>query len=395
MVVAGFPQPHDPCTGIFNLHAAKALRGTVDLSVIRLRAWKPNRRAIEVSEHDNIPLVTVTAPQVPRLTTLNIVLYRLLAPAGVAELFRDYDLIHSVDAVSTGIIASAWAQRAGIHHVTQIVGSDLNSTLPRIHQSRGVAGWESHIHGVACNSLNLQHAFARMYPGVPNIRTVYRGTDLQRYNPQGDAFGRLEHTPPVRFLFLGGFPPYPELPHAANTKGGETLLAAWREAEGKLASSGATLTIAGPESNGEKVVKWQAALRYPELVNLAGAIAPSMVPSHIRSSDVVLVPSMEEGLPNVAVESSACGRAVFGSHVGGIPEVVCDGETGLLLPAGDVPAWRNALMQYAGRFDELKQMGERARQRMETLFDARSYADRMIELYEAARRVPLSNPNKD
>jgi glycosyltransferase involved in cell wall biosynthesis len=129
----------------------------------------------------------------------------------------------------------------------------------------------------------------------------------------------------------------------------------------------------------------------PSRVHLAGHLRPDQIPGHIRAADVVLIPSMEEGLPNVATEASACGRPVLGSRVGGIPEVVVDGETGLLLPPGEVEAWKKALIIYAKKAPELKEMGRRARSRMEQLFDSRTYAQNLLKLYKVALQEPLSS----
>jgi glycosyltransferase involved in cell wall biosynthesis len=98
---------------------------------------------------------------------------------------------------------------------------------------------------------------------------------------------------------------------------------------------------------------------------------------------------MQEGLPSVAMEASACARTVFGSNVGGIPEVVIHEETGLVLPPGDVPAWRNALVGHARQPALVKSMGERARKRMETSFDSNRYAPQILDLYRAALEQPV------
>ena len=97
---------------------------------------------------------------------------------------------------------------------------------------------------------------------------------------------------------------------------------------------------------------------------------------------------MQEGLPNVAMEAAACGRAVFGSMVGGIPEVVRHGVTGLILPPGDVTAWANAIVEYSTQAAALERMGKSARQVMELSFDHRRYAPEMLDLYAAALREP-------
>ena len=195
---------------------------------------------------------------------------------------------------------------------------------------------------------------------------------------------------PVRFLYLGGFPSYPGLPYTSNTKGGETLLKAWKGSEKRLDSTGASLTVAGPYSDTSQILSWRANLKRPDRVDILGLIRPDAVPTVIQSSDVVLIPSLQEGLPNVAMEASACGRAVFGTDTGGIPEVVINGETGLILPAGNVAAWQDALTEYANKVDELRRMGYRATNRMETLFHASNYAPRMLDLYTAAMREPVT-----
>ena len=69
------------------------------------------------------------------------------------------------------------------------------------------------------------------------------------------------------------------------------------------------------------------------------------------AADVVAVPSIEDNLPNVMLESLACGRPVAGSAVGGIPDAVRPGATGWLAPAGDVAAWRAMLTEALAAVD--------------------------------------------
>lgn len=389
MIVNGFPHPAQPNGGIANFRTARALAELTDLKVVFLRSWKPGRRLISLSgsEYGGVPVITLAIPQLPLSSVagflINVALYRSLGWLLLRSVLRDRDLIHSVGALP-GIVGSNWARRTGIHHVYQATGSDVNTSFPSVHAEGTILGWERHIHGVACVSRVLEIEFRTLYPHVPNVRTAYRGVNVDHFQPVGSAAGPLADRPPVRYLFLGGFPSYPSQPYRSNTKGGETLLAVWKAAEEGLISANASLLIAGPESCHDRINSWRANLLQPQRVYIEGIISPDMISGYMRSADVVLLPSMQEGLPSVAMEASACARPVFGSNVGGIPEVVTHEQTGLLLPAGDVTAWGSALVHHARQPALLRMMGERARKQMETQFDSNRYAPRILDLYRTA-----------
>jgi glycosyltransferase involved in cell wall biosynthesis len=389
LAVGGFPLPERPSRCVFNLRAAQALQGVAEVQVLFLRAWLPGRRFRNVTFVEGLPITTVALPQLPNAFLSNALLNGALGQSLTRPLLRNFDVLHSVDIAGIGIAASFWARSAKVPHVAQAIGSDVNSILPKIGRHRLIAGWEKAVTGVACNSEALVGAFRALFPTVPNVRAVYRGVDLARFSPDGTTAGPLASRTPVRFLFLGGFPAYSQLPHGNNTKGGQTLVAAWEAVENELAKAGATLLLAGPETDNESIAAWRRRCHHPERVFIEGPIAPEMVPAYLRSADVVMLPSLEEGLPNVALEAAACGRAVFGSEVGGLPEAIIHRETGLLLPAGDPAAWAEALREFAVQPDRLAQMGARGRQFMFARFDWRNYAPQMLELYRSALALPV------
>lgn len=78
-------------------------------------------------------------------------------------------------------------------------------------------------------------------------------------------------------------------------------------------------------------------------VTFAGRKTPAEVAAYMRAADALCLPSFNEGLPNVVLEALASGLPVVASAVGGIGEVLRDGERGTLVPAGDEAALAAAL----------------------------------------------------
>ena len=122
-------------------------------------------------------------------------------------------------------------------------------------------------------------------------------------------------------------------------------------------------------------------------ITLRGFVPHAEVPAVLRSLDLLVLPSIYEEMGSVLAEAMACGLPVVASDVGGIPDVVRDGETGILVPPGDVVALTKALDGVLGD-DEL-----RARLSAEAALQARRYswpglAARVAALYAAARPAP-------
>lgn len=93
-------------------------------------------------------------------------------------------------------------------------------------------------------------------------------------------------------------------------------------------------------------------------------------------ADVVVLPSYTEGLPNVALEASAAGVPIVATAVGGTPEVVKDGETGLLVPSGRPIAMAEALNRLLDSGELRRSMGDAGRRRMREQFTFEAQAER-------------------
>jgi glycosyltransferase involved in cell wall biosynthesis len=105
------------------------------------------------------------------------------------------------------------------------------------------------------------------------------------------------------------------------------------------------------------------------------------LPALYAALDVVVLTSRNEGTPVALVEAGAAGRAAVATRVGGVPDVVRDGKTGLLVPPGDpdaVAAGVSALLDDPGR---ARNFGEAARRDVSAIFTIDRLADDLADLY--------------
>jgi glycosyltransferase involved in cell wall biosynthesis len=115
--------------------------------------------------------------------------------------------------------------------------------------------------------------------------------------------------------------------------------------------------------------------------------ARGFVPHHAlrplyERASVVAVPSHREGFGVACAEAMAHGRPVVASAVGGLLDLVVDGETGLLVPPRDVPALRGALEQLLADRDLRRRFGEAGRERIQRDFSWPAVTDATIAAYE-------------
>ncbi len=150
----------------------------------------------------------------------------------------------------------------------------------------------------------------------------------------------------------------------------------------------ARLVIAGDGPERPSLEEQANRVGQAQAVHFAGWVAPSRVPEVIRDSSVVLVPSREgEAFGLVALQAAQMGRPVVAARVGGLPEVVADGETGLLFEPEDPSDMARAIMRLLERPEEASRFGRAGRRRALDLFTGRRYVDEYDRLYRHLART--------
>ena len=113
------------------------------------------------------------------------------------------------------------------------------------------------------------------------------------------------------------------------------------------------------------------------------------VPELLGAADSVLMPSLTEGFPRTAIEAMAAGKPVIATNVGGMPEAVIDGETGILVPARDSDALSAAIVRLVGDTDLQARLAQAGRKRAEKNYSVDRYVSRLDELYRRFSRTEV------
>jgi glycosyltransferase involved in cell wall biosynthesis len=117
------------------------------------------------------------------------------------------------------------------------------------------------------------------------------------------------------------------------------------------------------------------------------------VPAVLAASDVLLHPTARDAFPTALVEAMAAGLPTVATTVGGVPEIVADGETGLLVaPGAGADAVAAALARLLADPALRRRMGAAARRRFEERFTAERWAERLRAVYEAAGARSTADP---
>ena len=108
----------------------------------------------------------------------------------------------------------------------------------------------------------------------------------------------------------------------------------------------------------------------------------------LSACDSVIMPSLTEGFPRVAIEAMASSKPVIATHVGGVPEAIINNQSGILVPSKDIEAMAEAIISIATNSELATRLGLAARKRTEQRFAASSYVARLDEMYTRLAGIP-------
>lgn len=148
--------------------------------------------------------------------------------------------------------------------------------------------------------------------------------------------------------------------------------------------AGLRYVIAGEGEQRERIVERINELGLSENVLLAGLMNP--VAPLLKCADLVVMPSFYEPLGMAQCEALVLGVPVVASNVGGIPETVADGETGLLVEPGNLNAWVNALTWALDNLPRMRQMAQCGGKQVRSQFSVEANSAKLLQAIDFAKQ---------
>ena len=293
----------------------------------------------------------------------------------VASVHREvgFDVFHGHFAAHAGFVASALGRYVGRPSVVAVRGNDLDRLVFDPKKAFFVVRALAWADVVTVVSTDLARK-VRAFVGRDDAILIPNGVDAQLFRPlsRDETLAQGLGLPQGRAVigFVG---------EARAKKGLAVLLKAFA----RLASEHpVALFMVGGVRKADKPTVEYFRRRHPDLPLVLLPYRPQEeLPSLYALMDVVALPSLRDGLPNALLEAMACERAVVASAVGGIADVIADGEDGLLVPPRDEDALFGALRRLLDDSDLRSRLGRAARRKVLESYTPEKELNAYLALY--------------
>lgn len=286
------------------------------------------------------------------------------------------DIIHSFSATPEGYVGTLLSKKYKIPNICTLIGSDIEIspkfkpfsyklTRKMIEKSKALISVSK---SLIQSTLNI---------GTPSrkIDLIYMGVDTARFNYfESDRIALREelHIPETEIvlLFIGNL---------LKDKGVNDLIKAFSKLCKQNLKTHLIYIGDGPYKSDlqDKISEYKIGTK----VHLIGKKPHSEIHRWLNVSDIFILPSYHEGVPNVLLEAASCSRAIIATNVGGISEIIEDGKSGILINKGSVPELISALNHLISNPATIKSIGQEARTIVEKNFSWFENAERTIDIY--------------
>jgi len=350
-----FPNSAQPRRGLFNLQQVAALADACALWVVAPVPWRPRWRWLrrlglssvvaQIPAREVIEGITVEHPRYLAIPVLsrpfNGWLLYLSLRGAVRRIRREFpfDRILATWAYPD-VVAAAWIAKAHrVPVIAKLHGSDVHVDSRGPIRRRLIVAALRRCRRIVAVSDALKDEIVRWGLPAQKVAVISNGVDVKRFQPRERAEARRALDLPVDgrlIVFIGNL---------VAVKGAAYLLEAFHALRQRWGGSPLTLAIVGAGVDGRMLQERATALGVGDAVRFVGAKPHEEIPQWLNAADVLCLPSVSEGCPNVVIEALACGTPVVATRVGGVAELVRDGELGFLVSPKDAEAMAAGLQQ--------------------------------------------------
>ena len=288
-----------------------------------------------------------------------------------------FDVLHAYFLSQAGFIATYAGKYLKIPSVVSIRGNDIEHAAFDPSKFSQVMYALQNAGAVTTNASELVNKakafFDREIFLIPNAVDAEHFKPMVRNEILAEALGLKEQNK-ERNLVIGF------VGELREKKGLKPLLIAYAQINKIL---GASLLIVGEVRSGEHKKTFDEFVQSNSTAEIVvtGYVSPTDLPAYYSLIDVFVQPSRHDGMPNALLEAMACEKAVIATPVGGILDVVKDGENGILIPVNDGDALANAIHEVLSNVELCSRLGKAARQTVIDSFPLQKELNSNLDLY--------------
>lgn len=284
------------------------------------------------------------------------------------------DLFHALYVAHPAFVAVAAARYLGLPSVISARGNDLDRSAFDPGRFAQVTWSLQNAGAVTAVSRDLARKARALAPGL-EVHWVPNGVDTALFTPGPRDEGL------AAALSLGSSPAIAFVGEARQKKGLTILLPAFAHLAESINPRPILLLVGGLRRDDAPVLEVFRRQNPGLDVRVVPNLPHGELPAYYRLADLLVIPSLRDGLPNALLEGMACGRAVVASRVGGIPDVLHDGEDGLLVSPGDPLALATAMGALLADPARRARLGDAARARVASDFTPALEVERNLQVY--------------
>jgi len=331
-----FPSPGWPTQWVYHVNAVKGLSEFCDVRVVAPIAWQRRLRYLPAlfgkfayTMDGGIPVYHPTVFGVPGVHRLHGTTMYLSVRSFIRRLRREweFDAILGIWTYPDTYVAGLLARDSACPLVANVIGSDINELPNKPHMRPRVKAALDAAYRVIALSRAMQQRVVELGVASEKVLVQYNGVDGERFrlDSKGDSRRQLGYT--------GASPLICYVGNLQSEKGPDILINGFKVLTEKMRARRAELAVLGDGPLMRPLESLVHEYSLADRVRLLGRRPNAEVAVWVSAADVLCLPSLREGCPNVVLEALASGRPVVASNVGGVPELL-DKDNGLLVPPG-------------------------------------------------------------